>query len=460
MKRFSLRMTEAQHTQLKYHLFPGDCFEAVAVMWCGRGVSSNAHAFTVREVRCIPHELCQRASDRITWPTDVIDDLVAKSFGKEQAIVKVHSHPGNYRQFSRIDDASDRGLFASITSLLDDDLPHASVIMMPDGSCIGRVMADEGRVLAPLSSIMSVGDDLRIWREDGAAAVPEFARRHAQAFGVGTTELLRHLTVAIVGCSGTGSVVAELLARLGVGRLILIDPDVVEEKNLNRILNSGKEDAYLSRYKVHVLAAAIARMGLGQEVKCLTCNLMDKVAVRIVASADVVFGCMDGVEGRHLLNRIATFYNLPYFDVGVRLDADGDGGIERIAGAVHYLQPGLSSLLSRGLYTLDQVEAESLKRANSEMYRQRLDEGYVRGVDEDRPAVVSVNALMASLLINEFLSRVHPHRNLPNARYAQVAVNFSEMQFFPEGEGAPCELLRNHVGRGDTEPLLERPALS
>jgi len=169
---------------------------------------------------------------------------------------------------------------------------------------------------------------------------------------------------------------------------------------------------------------------------------------------------MDGAEGRHLLNRIATFYNLPYFDVGVRLDADGVGGIERIAGAIHYLQPGLSSLLSRGLYTLEQVESESLKRVNPEDYRQRLDEGYVRGVDEDRPAVVSVNALMASLLINEFLSRIHPHRNLPNDSYAQVGVNLSEMQFFPERESSPCEVLRKHVGRGDTDPLLERPALS
>ena len=62
-----------------------------------------------------------------------------------------------------------------------------------------------------------------------------FTLRHAQAFGTGTTALLRNLSVAIVGCSGTGSIVAEQLARLGAGRLVLVDPDRVEEKNLNRI---------------------------------------------------------------------------------------------------------------------------------------------------------------------------------------------------------------------------------
>lgn len=458
--KYSLRMTQAQHRSLRSHLFPGDGYEAVALLLCGRANGRSQHVFTVREVIPIPLDQCVRRPDRITWHTSFVDDVLQRSYGKGQAVIKVHSHPGDYRQFSNVDDVSDQQLFASVTSLLDDNLPHASVIMLPDGSCIGRDLGDEGKILAPLSSIMMVGDDLTIWRDGPAAQLAGFSQRHAQAFGKGTTQILAGLTVAIIGCSGTGSIVAEQLARLGVGKLILIDPDIVEEKNLNRILNSGKEDAYLSRYKVHVLAKAIARMGLGQEVLPLACNLMSKEAVLAVAEADVAFGCMDGAEGRHILNRTATFYNLPYFDVGVRLDADGTGGIERIAGGVHYLQPGLSSLLSRGMYTMQRVDAESLRRTNPEMYRRQVNEGYLRGVDEDRPAVISVNMLLASLVVNEFLARIHPHRNLPNENFAYVGVNLSEMEFFPEPEGAPCEMLRRHVGKGDIVPLLERPALS
>ena len=43
-------------------------------------------------------------------------------------------------------------------------------------------------------------------------------------------------------------------------------------------------------------------------------------AVRAVTECDVVFSCMDGVEGCHVLNRLVTFYLMPYFDAGVRLD--------------------------------------------------------------------------------------------------------------------------------------------
>jgi hypothetical protein len=457
--KYALRMTDAQHGALRSHLFPGDGNEAVALLLCGRRNGIDRHILTVKKLVPIPHDQCDRRPDRVTWPTDFVDPLLGEAYGRGYAIVKVHCHGIDYRRFSRTDDESDKALFSAVTSLLNDGLPHASVIMLPDGELFGRMLGEDGAVVAPLASVMTVGDDLRIWTEH-RPSLTSFSVRHAQAFGSGTTEILRTLSVAVVGCSGTGSVVVEQLARLGVGRIVLVDPDIVEEKNLNRILNSGKEDAYLGRPKVHVLASAIARMGLGQEVIPLQKNLLTPEAVRAVAECDLVFGCMDGVEGRHVLNRLATFYLMPYFDVGVRLDADGAGGIDRIAGAVHYLQPGLSSLLSRGVYDMKRVDAEAMRRTDPEMYRRLVREGYLRGVDEDRPAVVSVNTFFAALVVNEFLARLHPYRNQPNAEYAYVGANLSEMQFFPEGESAPCPVLQKHVGRGDVVPLLERASLS
>jgi hypothetical protein len=458
--KYALRMTEKQHSVLRSHLFPGDGNETVALLLCGRRRGADRHLFVVRDILPVPHERCQRRPDRITWPTEYVDSLLKNAYGQESAIVKVHSHCTDYRRFSETDDKSDATLFSAVTGLLGDGLPHASLIMLPDGELIGRVLGDEGKALGPLGSIMVVGDNLRIWTDAPSGISDGFALRHAQAFGSGTTEILRRLSIAIVGCSGTGSIVAEQLSRLGVGRIVLIDPDLVEEKNLNRILNTGKEDAYLGRSKVHALASAIARIGLGQEVIPIHGNLINREAVARVAECDAVFGCMDGVEGRHMLNRLATFYTMPYFDVGVRLDADGKGGIDRIAGAVHYLQPGGSSLLSRGVYDMKRVEAEEMRRTNPEMYKQQLKEGYLRGVNEDRPAVISVNMFFAALMVNDFLARLHPYRNRPNSDYAYIGANLSELQFYPEEDGAPCSVLERHVGRGDVTPLLERPALT
>ena len=282
----------------------------------------------------------------------------------------------------------------------------------------------------------------------------------AQTFGAGTYDRLRRLRIAVVGCSGTGSPLIEQLARNCVGELVLVDPDCVEEKNLNRILNATMDDAKQSRPKVDVAADAIQAMGLGTVVHPHPRTLFDPVAVRAVAACDIVFGCMDSIDGRHLLNKLATFYLLPYFDVGVKLESDGRGGVDQVCGTVHYLQPGGSSLLSRRVYTMDQVRAAGLYRTDPSTYRSQLDDGYIRGVQEDRPAVVQLNSLLASLAVNEFLARLHPFRLDPNADYAVHRLSLSHGIYEHENDGEPCPVLARHVGRGDVIPLLDWAELS
>jgi len=131
----------------------------------------------------------------------------------------------------------------------------------------------------------------------------------------------------------------ELLARSGVGRLVLVDPDRVEKKNINRILNTCVADGSVGKFKVDVLAEAIARMGFGTVVEAIPQNLLTTTAVERVAECDLLFGCVDGAEGRFVANRLASFYSFPYIDVGVRLDADGCGGITHICGTVAIVIP-------------------------------------------------------------------------------------------------------------------------
>jgi len=263
-----------------------------------------------------------------------------------------------------------------------------------------------------------------------------------------------------VGCSGTGSPVVEQLARLGIERIVLVDPDSVETKNLNRILNATREDAYFHRPKVEVLARAIAHMGFGTDVEMICDNLASKSAVEAVASCDVVFGCMDGVEGRHLLNRLAAYYCLPYFDVGVKLQADGEGGIDEACGAVHYLRPDASTLLDRRVYTMKQLEADGLRRTDPRAYRDQIRAGYIHGVQEDRPAVISINMHMASRAVNEFLARLHPYRLDANAESAVVRTSFIQGVEYREHAGQSSGMFSKVTGRGDTEPLLAMPELS
>lgn len=189
-------------------------------------------------------------------------------------------------------------------------------------------------------------------------------------------------------------------------------------------------------------------------------NLYDAETVKAVAKCDVLFGCMDSVDGRHLLNKLAVYYLIPYFDVGVKLIADGKGGVEQICGTVHYLQPDRSSLFSRGTYTLEQFEAASLKRGNPQEYEKQREEKYIVGVQEDRPAVISVNMQLASVGVNELLARLHYFRDDANENFAATRISLTQAQTYYEPESAPCRMFARQVGRGDVSPLLELSELS
>lgn len=456
-----LRLTGEQHALLQSHLYPGDGNEAAAVVLCGRRAGDSRHCLTARQVIPVLYDQCStRTPMRVTWSTDVLLPHLTEVARRGLAVVKIHSHPGGLEGFSEWDDTSDRDLFASVYGWMDNEYPHASVIMLPDGRIFGRVVAPTGE-FEPLSVVSVVGDDLRFWfSAENVTDVREFTRRHAQAFGAGTAVILSRLTVAVIGGSGTGSPVIEQLARLGVRRLILVDPDRVEEKNLNRILNTSMEDARSGEFKVDVLARAIRRMGLGTEVVTFARNLFDPEVVRAVAEADVVIGCMDSVDGRFLLNKLSTFYVLPYFDVGVKLEADGHGGVEQICGTVHYLQPGRSSLLSRSMFDMEQVRAAGLRRTDPSAYREQLRSKYIVGAQEDRPAVISINMLFAALTVNELLARLHPYRDDGNVEFASYGLSLTQAQLYNDPEGKVCRILARHVGRGDVRPLLDLAELS
>lgn len=431
----------------------------MAIALCGRRAGQQNHRLMVREIHPIPFEAySNRTASSITWSTDAIARLLDIAEEQKLSVIKIHSHPTGYERFSELDDTSDYDLLPALRGWVEADIPHGSCVLLPNGQMFGRMLWRDN-VLTPISCISVIGSDIHFWHHsESVNQLPAFTVSHEQAFGQGTTNLLRRLSVAVVGCSGTGSPIIEQLARLGVGELVLVDNDVIEVRNINRILNSTMQDAHEKRPKVDVLAESIKSMGLDISVQTLQKDLWDREAVQTVAECDVIFGCVDTISGRYLLNTLATYYTIPYFDLGVRLEAVSDGSdkgqIREVCGTVHYLQPGLSSLISRGLVSMKQVSSERLQRTNPTAYAHQLNDGYIRGVQESKPAVISVNMFTASLAINDFLGRLHPYREQPNHAVAYIEFSLSSLDIFTEPEGEKCSMLQDKVGLGDIEPLL------
>ncbi|HWB01920.1 MAG TPA: ThiF family adenylyltransferase [Verrucomicrobiales bacterium] len=323
-----------------------------------------------------------------------------------------------------------------------------------DGSLSGELFRGQA---TPFSKIAVAGKDILFWGQDvhGRHELPANTR-NVQAFGEGTIGRLGGLSFAVVGCSGLGFPAAQALAGQGVGRLVLVDPETIEDVNLNRL--PGVRLGDVGKLKVEFLADYLADSAFHPEVVPLASSIINRQAALEVAECDVIFGCLDSVEARHFLNRLAAAYSIPYFDLGVCLKSDGRGGVTDVCGSVHYLQPDGSSLLSRGVYDMQSVQDEGLRRTDPAEFARRLEDKYVRGALQKRPTVLPLNMAIASYGVMELMARLHPFRTRDNDHFGAQCLSFRHGMLDSDPEGDPCPALALLCGSGDTDPFLGLPS--
>lgn len=461
---FTLTMAEREQMALMDHLLPGDGKESAAIGLCVVGASASPVRLLVQEIVPVPVEVCTlRSPVSIQWPFDWLDPLLARADAAGFSVVKFHCHPGGQALFSDIDDVGDDAFFESLHGYLDTGVPHASVLVLPSGQMLGRVGLPDGSQHS-IAQIAIAGRQPQFWwRETQSSCSDSMGTvgRHSRGFGQEMRSELKRLSVGIVGVSGTGSIVAEQFARLGFGRIVLVDPERVETRNLDRILNATATDARDGTFKVDVAKRVIDALGFGTQVTAIPANIVDRDAVVALAACDILAGCVDGAEGRAILDRLVATQLQVLVDVGVGAVADEDGSIDQVDTAVNFIVPGGSSLLSRGVYTPKQVHAESLARAAPEEYARQRAEKYIKGRDEEQPAVLSINMIAAASAVLELIARLYPFRHNRNpAAFDAVRMNLAEVEFTTETYEKPCPVMGKLFATGGREPLLNLPQLS
>ena len=264
--------------------------------------------------------------------------------------------------------------------------------------------------------------------------------RQVLAFGRQGQETIESLTVGIVGLGGTGSAVAQQLAYLGVKRYVLIDPDLIETTNLNRVLGATATD--VGRPKVEVAAEAIRRVSPGASINAVCDTAVLHSVIRNLINVDVFFGCTDSHGSRAVMSQFAYQYFVPCIDMGVQIDAK-DGRIEHITGRIQMVGPGLPCLICADLLDPEQVRRDLMTDAE-----RRLDP-YIVGSAVTQPSVVSLNSTVASLAVTMFLGAA---TGLPNRARHQIVRFESGVVRAVAGEQVPdCVVCSKAgaLGRGD-----------
>ena len=123
---------------------------------------------------------------------------------------------------------------------------------------------------------------------------------------------LKNSRVAIVGCGATGTCVASLLARAGVGELRIIDRDYVEPSNLQRQTLFDEADAAESLPKAVAAARKISAFNSAIEVIPEVSDLTPENADELLGSADLILDATDNFETRYLINDFAVQSGKPW----------------------------------------------------------------------------------------------------------------------------------------------------
>jgi molybdopterin-synthase adenylyltransferase len=246
------------------------------------------------------------------------------------AIGFIHNHPdGTPPVPSRVDDEMDGYLAEYLTDFLPGR-PFVSLILSTvDGLCavsgrvfFGGIWTDIGRVAAERDPT------LRAWPSGRCPAEPpmppESVARMTSAFGREAFERLNRATVALIGAGGTGSAAIPILARAGLGKLVVIDGDHATISNLERLHGSRPSDIPAEIPKAAIARRAVAEFAPGVDVDAIVGRLPQDEVVDAVVQADLILGCTDQHSSRLAVADIATRYAIPAIDCGGLIEgADG-----------------------------------------------------------------------------------------------------------------------------------------
>lgn len=334
----------------------------------------------------------------------------------------VHSHPTGYSTFSDKDNANERSILKGYAGCNGPEVTLVNLILA-DGSWFGRTRDGYNPEMpSPAKHITVLDDGMTLYLEKQAAVVSEILKRQEAAFGSPFNEKLQSLRVAVVGAGGTGSAAATLLARAGVGELVIIDGDDLEDTNLNRVRGYRFED--VGDKKAAVLAAFIESLGLPTTVIGITNYLHESPdAIDALSSCDVVFGCTDDVAGRDLLNQAVYYYGIVYIDIGltgkIDLDTDGEPFLRDHRGRISTILPESGKCLRcQRVVTEEKLNFESELRRRPELAeldaRTLREEFYLTGGGERAPGVGPFTSASADIAVATLMDLIRRYRKLPS----------------------------------------------
>lgn len=416
---WSLRVGEGVWTSMARHVNRDDHDEHGGALICGVAQRSDGPVLLAREfvpavdgVDYVPGTSGYRA-----LTPEFVRRMAKRARREKWAVLMVHGHGNGGRSvgFSSIDFDSHESGYGALLDIAGG-LPVGALVIT-DHAVAGDIWQPGGG-RAPLAMTTVIGPNITTMypslppRPDGVIGDD----RQARLFGVAGRAILARMRVAVVGVGGAGSLIVELLARLGVGEIVLVDPDKVEIHNLPRLIGACRMDAlewlacrpwgFLprpvrrwlgkhTRFKTAIAARAARRANQHVRVEQHRLDVSEPDAATALTSCDWIMLAADTATARLVVNKIVHQYLIPATQVGVKVDVDDAGTVGTVHAVSRTVTPEAGCLDCQGLIDHTALATESLP----EVLRRAAD----YGTGEPAPAVAALNAVAVAPAVSELM---------------------------------------------------------
>ena len=286
----------------------------------------------VRRTAIIDQIILPEEGDRIlhgnaSFEPNYLARAVKIACKKNSGLVFMHSHPNSgWQRMSETDVEAERDVLTYPAGATG--LPLVGLTIGTDGYWSARFWERHGRKVRRhwCEKVRVVGPKFyRIFENDNLAPPPlrkEVLRRTFDTWGNESQNTIARLKIGIVGLGSVGCIVAEAIARIGITRVTLIDPDTVEEHNLDRLLYGTPKD--IGKLKVNLAARVMRRNATAEKIQitALPVSVHQQSAYKAALDCDALFCCVDRPVARDVLNYIAHAHLIPVIDGGISVEYD------------------------------------------------------------------------------------------------------------------------------------------
>lgn len=465
-----LTMTEGMLAELRAHLFPGDFDEHGAVLAVGLCRVDNSMRLIGHRLFCAEDGIDYVAGQRgyRMLRAEFIAECIDYCNERQLGYLAIHNHGGTDRvAFSQTDLASHERGYPALLDLLPDT--PVGALVLSRNACAGDIWFGNGQRLE-LTRTRSVGLHPEILTPvPQASGIHNTDRFHRQLLFLGKAGQahLASLKVAIVGLGGIGSLLVENLARLGVGELMLIDPDRIAPSNLSRIAGSTNWDARLpllrswwpSRWRKWMAKRAALKTSIASRlarranpdiaIAAMPANFALNSVAMECRDCDFVFLAADSMQARLVFNAMVHQYLIPGIQMGSKIVVNpATNAVEEAFSVVRWVLPGFGCLWCNGLVSPHRLALEA--KSEQEAAEQRY------GADIPNPSVVTFNATAAALAQNEFLMSqlgLIEKGVEPDWRYISHVTRSETIDLPRHDTGCPECSDTGRFGLGDTKAL-------